>query len=652
MPVLLLERIPLPSLRTYATLSVILIGCAIVYVYHLLSSESDSANVSLLQLLEYNSNLSLNGSLRDKAYIIAYTFTQEPWCLVTLVNMAYCCLILVGKLIQKIVFGQLRVVEHQHIKDKFWNFVFYKFIFIFGVLNVQEMDEIILWCSWFSVLGFLHILAQLCKDRFEYFSSSPATPATTHFKVLLLLTVIHITCLTLLGIAILVGYFYTGVNTFAFMAAECLLLLIKTLYVIVRYGIHLWDITHEGVWENRAIYVYYSDLLFEMSALSVDFFHHLHMLLWGNIFLSMASLVICMQLRYLFHEFQRRIKRHKNYCYVVKTVEAKFPMALPEELQRNNDDCAICWEKMDTARKLPCGHMFHNACLRSWLEQDTSCPTCRISLSDLHNQLPRNTTAQLPGNTHAVPSTVHVHERPANRRTNHFHFDGSRYVSWWPTLSVEVTHMLLGDANHAQRTQTSQFDNMARQVREVFPDMPMSIILEDLRATRSVELTIENIVDGRVTVPPGFASIDNDEFANSEPSLEDESASLVPENMALFDNQPFSHESGLLRRSSHSLDEMASSEAIRPANDGGGAHLSNTDDTVDGLQSGSGFRFSKSPVEREAMLASRKDNLVDEARRRFLAKDPSKVQSTPDGATSAASLSASLQTLHHRFHHN
>jgi len=37
----------------------------------------------------------------------------------------------------------------------------------------------------------------------------------------------------------------------------------------------------------------------------------------------------------------------------------RFPMALPEELQRNNDDCAICWEKMDTARKLPCGHMFH-----------------------------------------------------------------------------------------------------------------------------------------------------------------------------------------------------------------------------------------------------------------------------------------------------
>lgn len=51
-------------------------------------------------------------------------------------------------------------------------------------------------------------------------------------------------------------------------------------------------------------------------------------------------------------------------------------------------------------------------------------------------------------------------------------------------------------------------------MREVFPDMPMSIILEDLRATRSVELTIENIVDGRVTIPP--VSNSNDEFICSD----------------------------------------------------------------------------------------------------------------------------------------
>lgn len=84
--------------------------------------------------------------------------------------MAYCALILLGKSIQKLVFGELRASERQHLKDKFWNFVFYKFIFVFGVLNVQYMDEVVLWWAWFTALGFLSLLSQLCKDRFEYVS--------------------------------------------------------------------------------------------------------------------------------------------------------------------------------------------------------------------------------------------------------------------------------------------------------------------------------------------------------------------------------------------------------------------------------------------------------------------------------------------------
>lgn len=60
------------------------------------------------------------------------------------------------------------LLSSQHLKDKFWNFIFYKFIFIFGVLNVQNLEEVISWCLWFAVLVFLHLMVQLCKDRFEY----------------------------------------------------------------------------------------------------------------------------------------------------------------------------------------------------------------------------------------------------------------------------------------------------------------------------------------------------------------------------------------------------------------------------------------------------------------------------------------------------
>lgn len=68
---------------------------------------------------------------------------------------------------------------------------------------------------------------------------------------------------------------------------------------------------------------------------------------------------------------------------------------------------------------------------------------------------------------------------------------------------MEVTHTQL--RNHQiPPVQTSQFDAMARQVQQLFPHIPLSIVIEDLRSSRSVELTIENILDGRVVVPPHF----------------------------------------------------------------------------------------------------------------------------------------------------
>ncbi len=39
-------------------------------------------------------------------------------------------------------------------------------------------------------------------------------------------------------------------------------------------------------------------------------------------------------------------------------------------------------------------------------------------------------------------------------------------------------------------------------MQDVFPAMPIEVILEDLRVTHSVEMTIENIIEGRLQAPP------------------------------------------------------------------------------------------------------------------------------------------------------
>lgn len=82
------------------------------------------------------------------------------------------------------------------------------------------------------------------------------------------------------------------------------------------------------IWEKRGPIVYYIELGFELTALIIDFVHHLHMLLWSNIFLSMASLVICMQLRYLFQEIQDRYRKHRNYLLVRNHLEQKYSMPI------------------------------------------------------------------------------------------------------------------------------------------------------------------------------------------------------------------------------------------------------------------------------------------------------------------------------------
>lgn len=90
--------------------------------------------------------------------------------------MGCCGFFLLAKFIHSLVFGTLQRNEHQHMRDKFWNFVFYKFIFVFGVMNVQEVPEMLCWCVWFAILGTLLLMEQLSKDRFQFVSYMMVLP--------------------------------------------------------------------------------------------------------------------------------------------------------------------------------------------------------------------------------------------------------------------------------------------------------------------------------------------------------------------------------------------------------------------------------------------------------------------------------------------
>lgn len=290
--------------------------------------------------------------------------------------------------------------------------------------------------------------------------------------------------------------------------------------------------------------------------------------------------------------------------------------------------------------------IFFSSCLQSWLEQDTSCPTCRLGLS-VHNN-----------NVNILPNEIRIDDTDTAGRTanNHFfHFNGSRYVSWLPNFSVEVTHInsVLRNEPSPRETavnHTSQIRNMARNVQEMFPHFPLSTLIADLQISRSIEVTIDNILEGRLQVPARFQEfedlLDDDSATNtnttptnntgtndsnrSSGTLSNSNSfiSQQPETLGDFpaitandyyvnadEFSPSSHYGGESNASTPSSAGSSSGyEVERSTNIFGNFDNLLRDDSSDDVPLGD--RFSKSSEERERILQRRKEQLLIIARRK------------------------------------
>lgn len=88
--------------------------------------------------------------------------------------------------------------------------------------------------------------------------------------------------------------------------------------------------------------------------------------------------------------FVTRFRALTRYLSATRDMDRRYPNATEAELNEMSDrTCIICRDELaprdpqtqaqagpnTTPKKLPCGHVFHFNCLRSWLERQQSCPT-------------------------------------------------------------------------------------------------------------------------------------------------------------------------------------------------------------------------------------------------------------------------------------
>jgi len=84
-------------------------------------------------------------------------------------------------------------------------------------------------------------------------------------------------------------------------------------------------------------------------------------------------------------KFHSRLTAFLKYNELTRNMNDRFRNATEAELEACGHICIICRDNMEaesnnlnnTPKLLPCGHVFHFFCLRQWLQQQQSCPTCR-----------------------------------------------------------------------------------------------------------------------------------------------------------------------------------------------------------------------------------------------------------------------------------
>ncbi|KAJ5780815.1 hypothetical protein N7457_005975 [Penicillium paradoxum] len=155
-------------------------------------------------------------------------------------------------------------------------------------------------------------------------------------------------------------------------------------------------------WEEKGRWVFYLDLLTDLLKLVIYLsFFGILLTFYGLPIHILRDVVVTIR------SFARRIVDFMRYRNATRDMNERYPDATAEEISRE-DVCIICREEMipvqptqppvlDAAgepapqrapreqrvpdrlrpKKLPCGHILHFACLRSWLERQQNCPTCR-----------------------------------------------------------------------------------------------------------------------------------------------------------------------------------------------------------------------------------------------------------------------------------
>ncbi|RAL63388.1 hypothetical protein DID88_003812 [Monilinia fructigena] len=169
-------------------------------------------------------------------------------------------------------------------------------------------------------------------------------------------------------------------------------------------------------WEAKGQWVLTLDLITDFMKLSIySSFFFILFTFYGLPIHIMRDLFVTAR------SFVKRLTAFLRYRRATHDMNARYEDATVEDIQRE-DTCIICREEMrpwsvtnppvpagaqprpgtvnerTRPKKLPCGHILHLGCLKSWLERQQVCPTCRNPVVETPQDAQANTNRNARAN--------------------------------------------------------------------------------------------------------------------------------------------------------------------------------------------------------------------------------------------------------------
>lgn len=292
---------------------------------------------------------------------------------------AFVGVILMGKLMRKIFFGQLRAAEMEHLIERSW-YAVTETCLAFTVFRDDFSPRFV---ALFTLLLFLKCFHWLAEDRVDYMERSPVISVKFHARVISLLVLLAMLDLYFINDA----YYSTltkGASVQLVFGFEYAVLLTVVWMTLMKYLLHSIDLQNENPWENKAVYFLYTELIIGFIKV-VLYIVFMAIMIKVHTFPLFAIRPMYLSLR----GFKKALHDVIMSRRAIQNMNTLYPDATAEELQAGDNVCIICREDMlATCKKLPCNHIFHTSCLRSWFQRQQTCPTCRMDVLRMNRPEP------------------------------------------------------------------------------------------------------------------------------------------------------------------------------------------------------------------------------------------------------------------------